>query len=233
MGAGCGIKYYAMIGREAVIIADDASDDGEDGCHHLLEREPLIHHCTLILATIVTCSIIYMFFNLEKDDESVKFIIEACYSGDLKTLVELYNVDPMLSFERAQRYSEDIANGGKTYMWIACAYGHLEIAQWLFRNGFKEDIWVIDDKSRSPFWVAAAYGYLAVCQWLIDEGGVEDEFLHFQDDNCRSPFWMACFGGHLDVVMWLFTRGIGDDLIERDDESKETPFGIACINGMF
>lgn len=118
----------------------------------------------------------------------------ACYSGNLETIIDIYNSNPSIDLTFRDNKL------GRTYMWIACAYNHIEICQFLYQQGgCQEDIWTMDDRSRSPLWIASAYGHLSVCEWLLEEQlndtDNEDSDIRTEDDQDRSPFWIACSNG--------------------------------------
>ena len=87
------------------------------------------------------------------------------------------------------------------YFYLACVYGRLNIAKWLY---IKFDITDEDAKynDNAAFSGACTNGHLDVAKWLYSTFKMTNEEAK-ADDN--SAFRLACINGHLEVAKWLHT----------------------------
>jgi hypothetical protein len=102
---------------------------------------------------------------------------------------------------------------------VACHYGHLEIAQWLYEITPTLDI---STEHEYAFRVACHYGHLCVAQWLyrvkptLDISAVNE-----------YAFRYACCFGHLELAQWLYESKPTLNISVYNEEA----FREACRNG--
>ena len=105
----------------------------------------------------------------------------------------------------------------EAFCW-ACRKGHLDVAQWLYKNKPTIDISSYNDYA---FRYACQNGHLDVAQWLY-------KIKHTSDiSDLNELFRIACYNGHLNVAQWLYQIKPTID-ISADDEYA---FHRTCING--
>ena len=92
---------------------------------------------------------------------------------------------------------DQAANSGATPLYIACRFGHSEVASLLIAHGAAVN--QTDSQGHSPLLVACLYGQLA-CVQLLSSHGVSRNLPHG-----RSAEQTAERNGHDEVVTWLIT----------------------------
>ena len=74
---------------------------------------------------------------------------------------------------------------GWTPMHDACQNGHLNVCEWLYENGAKEDVSKADNEGWTPMIVACKHGHLSVCKWLNEVGAKSDIYKANHADGLR------------------------------------------------
>jgi hypothetical protein len=97
---------------------------------------------------------------------------------------------------------------------VACAYGRLEVAQWL---GAASGVYV-HAKDDVAFRKTCRYGHLHVAKWVFGLGGVD---IHADGDDA---FRNACVDKHADTARWLISLGLAC----TEDAG---PAGLECAPG--
>ena len=101
---------------------------------------------------------------------------------------------------------------GTTPLHHAFVYGHLAVAEELFRStgGTFDTCAPWGSDRRTILHEVCSKGFLDVAKWLVVYGGAA---LCIRERNFygRTPMYAACSGGHLKVARWLFNSGAGDD----------------------
>lgn len=167
-----------------------------------------------------------------------KQFIEACISGDLHFVKQLYH--PSLF--------ENVAELERIFR-VICSCGHVELAQWLYQiypnmkisylqhylfrhacsDGFLDLAqWIYDISSscniqacgNQAIRLACKNGHLAIMKWIyskcpeIDLSMYSNEMLH-----------EACIGGYQEIIEWILSH-------DKKEITKE-PFLLLCKNGHF
>lgn len=121
---------------------------------------------------------------------------------------------------------------GRTPIQIACDYGYLDIATWLFEVG--ADILSVDNAGWTTMHIACASGSLDVAKWLFEVGAANDIQPNEREDSGAirigfSPLCSAssffCDGPYyFQTMLWLVLQGAANDarghfdaaILERD-----------------
>ena len=132
--------------------------------------------------------------------------INLCWEGKLE--------EAKLMYENAIIPIDIHANNDEAFR-MACCWGHLETAQWLYSLG---DVDIHTDDEYAFRW-ACSHKHLETAKWLYSLGGV----------NIHTRFFcMACCNGYLEIAQWLYslgeTEGVPIDIHFIDD----TAFRYAC-----
>jgi hypothetical protein len=91
---------------------------------------------------------------------------------------------------------------GETPLYRAACQGHLEVVQFLVRDGGAA-VDQADKYGQTPLFIAAREGHLEVVQWLVRDGGAA---VDQADEDGETPLSIAALYGHLEVVQWLRFR---------------------------
>ena len=111
---------------------------------------------------------------------------------------------------------------GQTPLCTAARYGHLEVVQWLAKNG--GSVVQADNDGMTPLCIAAYNGHLEVVQWLAANGGSV-----VQASNVgASPLFSAALNGHLEVVQWLAANG---GSVNQASKYGASPLYTAAFHG--
>jgi ankyrin repeat protein len=136
-------------------------------------------------------------------------ILMAIESGSLET------VELLVSHGASLKKSRDFSSVCK-----AAEEGHLDILQWLVKQGADMDEVVYDD-IQSIMDLAVEKGHLDVVQWLVSQG-----FDVFKVDpyNERTLLHLAAQNGQIYMCMWLLSQGLD---VNQIDTSGQTPLYLA------
>jgi hypothetical protein len=127
----------------------------------------------------------------------------SCFCRD-----EQFEYDPCLCAYCTHRFCEN--GGGKTALWLACFYGHLEVVRSLIEIG-KADINISDHKNWTPLRAAISQGHIDIVKYLIEQ-------FNETIDDTRDLF-IAIKYGHVDMIDYLLNQGC-DPNTRLMDESK-------------
>lgn len=114
-----------------------------------------------------------------------------------------------------------------TVMHEACAYGNLEVCQYLFESGYADLVRRPSSTGASPIGVCCREGQLSAAIWLWEHGAKAD--VRTQNKNGTSPLIYATMYGHLHMVRWLCKMGASEDIRTKNDDGR-TPMLYACIS---
>lgn len=117
------------------------------------------------------------------DFSATSAFLTACSSGDLRTVEGLYSISP----------GEE-----RLGFWFACENGHLETAQWLYRQAgiHLSDPDFFTGDTKDLFDVVCEEGFLELAVWLYSTGEVTVGSVYLAFEN-------ACKQGQLSIVKWL------------------------------
>jgi ankyrin repeat protein len=113
-------------------------------------------------------------------------------------------------------------NKGLTPLSVACATGHLELAQYLVQKGASVETREIT--GCTPFVIACGCGHLDIVKYLVLVGV---DTMVANNDGFTALF-AAAGAGHMDVVTFLLTQGAE---VNRKSNKGSTALYIACANG--
>ena len=98
-------------------------------------------------------------------------------------------------------YSKDLLEkANKGFVWN-CTYGHLPVAQWLYKLETNHEN---DDKYDRALKMSCRNGHLTVAQWLLSLGkfNIDTDFV------IEDAFGTACQYGRLTVAKWLYSINV-------------------------
>jgi ankyrin repeat protein len=141
---------------------------------------------------------------------------EAAALGQLERVKELVENEP----SQAKSYSPD----GFPVMALAAAFGHLEVAEYLFGKGADVNAAATNGTGYNALTGAVASGHITIVSWLLANGA---------DPNYRygagySPLLTAAANGHLGILSILLAGGA--DLHAKTNDGK-TALGFAQQRG--
>ena len=90
-------------------------------------------------------------------------------------------------------------------MYIACKKGHLNIVQFLFQSGAKDDVRRPTKKGATPMYAACYNGHLNIVQYLHQYGAARD--INIASRKQQTPLQITCKNNHLHIVQWLIQQG--------------------------
>ena len=142
---------------------------------------------------------------------------EACVDGNLEAvqwyIKEGINVN-------------QVDNRGFTPLYIACAWGHLDVVNALLStDGI--DVNKANRYRATPLYIACQHGHLEVVNALLRQDGININLARY---GGSTPLYVACRNGHSDVVNALL-RQDGIDINRAESEYGRTPLYTACLNG--
>jgi hypothetical protein len=118
------------------------------------------------------------------------YIAVLCETGKLKELQNMYNEKSLTR--------ETIAKNNFYIFWMSCAYGQLEIVQWLHKNFQFTKKEVILVNNNYGFRMACAYGYLNVCEWLYKTFELTKAEVTL---GYNEAFERACYNNHYKILI--------------------------------
>ncbi len=151
---------------------------------------------------------------LKQRGGSAEKFIRACEEGNLRAAQYYFNKIP-----ESLRSSYISADSFRPFR-LACKYGHLGVAQWLFQIKPNIDIYA---RNNEPFLNACKNGHLNVAQWLYQKSIERYQPIDIGDGYA---FRQACSNGHLDIAQWLLQTDQSIDITAYNNE----PFELACRN---
>ena len=139
---------------------------------------------------------------------------DACKHGQLEKAQHMLAKDHRI-------YKSSVCNG--EIFRLACANGHLEVAQWLYKINPSLKILA---KNEYAFQMACNGGHLLVAQWLYQVKSTPNILAHFIN---------ACRNGHLEIVRWLYKikHDKHDDIQNNPDKIYITLKSIHLILKVF
>ncbi|KAK4221647.1 ankyrin repeat-containing domain protein [Podospora fimiseda] len=132
---------------------------------------------------------------LRKSPQYYNLMAQACTRGDLGTVRSLLQkgIDVNMTSQE-----------GKSVLWPACGYGHINIVQELLRQeGIKINIRSTDDE-KTPLFAAAVSGEDDIVKLLIQQGSD----VNIKDKNGQTALFSPCEKGDSLVVAALVGGGI-------------------------
>jgi uncharacterized protein len=131
---------------------------------------------------------------------------EAVAAGNLARIKELVEGNP----ELAENYSPD----GFPVFALAAAFGHEDVARYLYGKGAKINAIATNGTGYSALTGAVASGQVSIAQWLAEIGAD----VNYRYAKGYSPLLTAAANGHLEIVKMLLAHGA--DLHARTDDGK-------------
>ena len=129
-------------------------------------------------------------------------LIDSCNAG-------LLDVTDALLKEDASKV-DNAMDGGYTPLYMACKFGHLEVARLLVENG--ADINRAMDGGYTYLFTACSKGHLDVARLLVENGADVNK----ADHDGWTPLFTSCGKGHLDIVRLLVEKGADMDMAAND-----------------
>jgi uncharacterized protein len=135
---------------------------------------------------------------------------EAVAAGQLERVKHLVDADPDLS----RAFSPD----GFPVFALACAFGHLEVAQYLFEMGSLVNEAATNGTGYNALTGAVAGGRSVIADWLLQNGA---------DPNYRygagyTPLLTAAANGHMEIMKLLLLHGADPHAKTNDGKSAVT-----------
>jgi len=90
-------------------------------------------------------------------------------------------------------------------MLIACAKDHLNIVQFLFQNGAKDDVRRPNSKGATPMLIACQKDNFVIVQYLHSHGAAPD--INTPSFQQQTPLQITRQNNHLHIVQWLIQQG--------------------------
>ena len=149
-------------------------------------------------------------FEEQEAEEDVRLypLLAATVANDLPTVLLLLEEDEIDKNERSSL--------GRTALWYAAFYGHVEIQKVLVEHGC--DMEKPDLNGRTPLFVACRAGHLAIVSHLLEQGANRDAV----DADGWTSLHVASFRDHLDIAKLLMVYGANINL--------EYGVGIRALN---
>lgn len=159
-----------------------------------------------------------------------KLFQKACKNGHIKMIDWLQKISTI-----------DIQCDNNYAFRMACAGGHLDIAQYLRSECPTININACDNFA---FYFACAYGHLNVAQWLYAENRIEENMIEenmieenrieenkIEVNNFSELLYLVSFGNHLNILKWLLKENTSLILPVLEVEETERALVIACECG--
>lgn len=137
-----------------------------------------------------------------------------CVTGNINKLKEYYLNNPTI----------DIHHNNEEMFGLSCAYGNLNVAEWLFQLSQNKEIGLINihAENEGVFYVACQNGHLEIAKWLwklSHDKNIGSINIHNYNEY---PFTASCKRGHLEVAKWLWKlsqdENVGIINIHTDDD---------------
>jgi ankyrin repeat protein len=144
------------------------------------------------------------------------------YQNHFITLIQNNKLEEIIPFYEQHKQHIDICDENEQAFRIACVYGHLKVAQWLYKIKPTIDISAWNEWA---FRWACVHGHLKVARWLYEIRPTIDISAN-NEDNEYAFIW-ACEYGHLEVAQWLYKIKPTIDI----SAENEYAFRYACQNG--
>jgi len=109
----------------------------------------------------------------------------------------------------------------------ACWKGHLNIVQFLFQNGAKDDVRRPANDGATPMLIACQKGHLNIVLFLFQNGAKDDA--RRPSNNGTTPMLVACEEDNFSIVQYLHNHGAAQD-INKASFQQQTPLQITCQN---
>ena len=153
-------------------------------------------------------------------------IFHAIEKGDFAKIKRIVTKYPKILHSRLQ--------SGETPLDVVIARGELEIAQYLWKEGFKVNLEVYSDGKNTPvhravphnWWVSSNSKRIArqqTLQWVFSENVLPLDVLNVEDYNGWTPLDVAIAEGKLEMAKFLFEKGGRPNLDIYSDEKLTTP----------
>ena len=133
-----------------------------------------------------------------EEDVSLYPLLAATVANDLLTVLLLLEQDDVDKNERSLL--------GRTAMWYAAFYGHVEIQKALVEHG--SDVEKHDLNGRTPLFVGCRAGHLDIVSHLLEQGANRDAV----DADGWTSLHVASFRDHLDIAKLLMVYGANINL---------------------
>jgi ankyrin repeat protein len=139
----------------------------------------------------------------------------AAESGDLEALRELLDSDPSLATQTDER--------GRTLLYIAAAYGHVDICTELTKAG--ADVNAATESGETPLHVAIRRNQVAAAEFLLGRGADTE----LRNEYGRTPLLLvARETGNLEMAQMLIAAGAD---VNAEDRFETKPIELAAWRG--
>ena len=172
-------------------------------------------------------------FNLAKEryfqlcGMSINFVLKSgnCFTT-LHFMCELGCLDGVKSFIEMYGNAEARDEKGRTPLHVACANGHINVAEYLiYECGCNKE--ARDNSQSTPLFTACFSGETDMVKCLVSRFGCKFDV---RDANGWSPLHVACGRGYMDIIEYLINQ-CGFDREARDNKLMLTPLFMACLTG--
>ncbi|MCB9229783.1 MAG: ankyrin repeat domain-containing protein [Deltaproteobacteria bacterium] len=118
-------------------------------------------------------------------------------------------------------FSGNLAQAGKTPLFIAAEKGHKQAIQTLIESGANPH--KTNEKEENPLFIAVQKGHAAAVRYLVDAGSSTDKI-----NEAREPLlYTAVKHGDIDMVYTLITGMDGIDVNKAESNYYDTPLHLA------
>ena len=119
----------------------------------------------------------------------------------------------------------DQAKGdGKTFLFVACEHGHVDLVRLLLDKGAEVDR--ATDDGTTPLCTACEKGHVDAARLLLDNGAAVDR----AQKQGATPLFITCVVGHIDLARLLLEKGAEVDRATNTARGR-TPLSIAKQHG--
>jgi len=147
------------------------------------------------------------------------------YCMSLIIYIQTVNIEEIQKkIKNGKLKKEDIImkdNNGRTALYWASYYGHLEIVKLLITLGNlqKKDIMMKDIFGETSLFIASWYGHLEIVKLLIIIGNLQKEDIMMNDNYNQTALYWESIRGHLEIVKLLITIGNlqKEDIMMKDN----------------
>jgi ankyrin repeat protein len=109
-------------------------------------------------------------------------------------------------------------NNGLTAFFLACEYGHKEIAEIILKTDGFNSLNEKDNFSQTPFLLACRFGYKEIAELILKTDGFNG--LNEKDKYGRTPFSLACCNGYKEIAEIILKTNGFNSLNEKSNDGS-------------